>query len=365
MMTLARKASRVADSTLPVLIQGPTGSGKECFARALHAASSRATHPFVAVNCAALPETLIESELFGYGPGAFTGARKEGRRGKIAQSSGGTLFLDEIGDMPPHLQTRLLRVLEEDEIIPLGSETTVPVDLRVVCASNRDLRQLIAAGEFREDLYYRLNGILLDLPPLAERADKDVLIRRLLVEESGKPYSIDAAALDLLESHTWPGNIRELRNVIRSAFAICDDHPHPPGGSAGESVAGKPAHRARNPAQPDQRRAQQPTNRRHPTRQLAGTGRAHYPVERHPRQSRQSLPHGTATRHQSQLPLSEVETSRHRCQPGPGQRAVLRVTGFPFERIFVFFFFFFFCSRPAIRGRPRSLSPVSRWSRSP
>ena len=224
MMALARKASRVAHSTLPVLIQGPTGSGKECFARALHAASSRAAHPFVAVNCAALPETLIESELFGYGPGAFTGARKEGRRGKIAQSSGGTLFLDEIGDMPPHLQTRLLRVIEEEEVIPLGSETTVPVDLRVVCASNRDLRQLIAAGEFREDLYYRLNGILLDLPPLAERADKDVLIRRLLVEESGKPHAIDAEALEVLTRYTWPGNIRELRNVIRSAFAICDDN---------------------------------------------------------------------------------------------------------------------------------------------
>ena len=222
MRVVARKAARVAHSTLAVLIQGPTGSGKECFARALHTASGRKHHAFVAVNCAALPETLIESELFGYGPGAFTGARKEGRKGKIAQSSGGTLFLDEIGDMPLHLQTRLLRVLEEQEVIPLGSETAVPLDLRVVCASNRDLRQLLVAGEFREDLYYRLNGILLELPPLEARSDKDALIRRLLMEEGGDQGAIDADALELLTRHTWPGNIRELRNVIQSAFAICD-----------------------------------------------------------------------------------------------------------------------------------------------
>jgi sigma-54 dependent transcriptional regulator, acetoin dehydrogenase operon transcriptional activator AcoR len=236
MASLVRKASRVADSTLPVLIQGPTGSGKECFARALHNASPREPHAFVAVNCAALPETLIESELFGYGPGAFTGAKKEGRKGKIVQSSGGTLFLDEIGDMPLLLQTRLLRVLEEQEVIPLGAETGVPVDLRVICASNRDLRDLITAGEFREDLYYRLNGIMLELPSLAARTDKDVLIRRFLAEERGSRHtgstdgeatdadSIDAAALECLTEHTWPGNIRELRNVIRSAFAICDDN---------------------------------------------------------------------------------------------------------------------------------------------
>jgi sigma-54 dependent transcriptional regulator, acetoin dehydrogenase operon transcriptional activator AcoR len=152
------------------------------------------------------------------------------------QSSGGTLFLDEIGDMPLLLQTRLLRVLEEQEVIPLGAETGVPVDLRVICASNRDLRELITAGEFREDLYYRLNGIMLELPSLAARTDKDVLIRRFLAEERGTlragptesetrdADSIDAAALECLTEHTWPGNIRELRNVIRSAFAICDDN---------------------------------------------------------------------------------------------------------------------------------------------
>jgi sigma-54 dependent transcriptional regulator, acetoin dehydrogenase operon transcriptional activator AcoR len=225
MSAVIRKATRVANTTLPILIQGPTGSGKECFARALHAASARGGGPFVAVNCAALPETLIESELFGYGPGAFTGARKEGRKGKIVQSTGGTLFLDEIGDMPLLLQTRLLRVLEEQEVIPLGAETGIPVDLRVICASNRDLRELIASGGLREDLYYRLNGITLELPPLSARADKDLLIRRILVEEAGSAHesAIDGKALRCLNQYTWPGNIRELRNVIRSAFAICDD----------------------------------------------------------------------------------------------------------------------------------------------
>jgi len=221
---VARKAARVAQSTLPVLIQGPTGCGKECIARALHLASARKSHAFVAVNCAALPETLIESELFGYGPGAFTGARKEGRKGKIVQSSSGTLFLDEIGDMPVHLQTRLLRILEEQEVIPLGADSAIPLDLRVVCASNRDLQRMLVTGEFREDLYYRLNGILLELPPLQARADKETLIRRLLVEEGQRENEgeIDTDAFEHLTAYTWPGNIRELRNVIRSAFAICD-----------------------------------------------------------------------------------------------------------------------------------------------
>lgn len=226
MAGIIRKASRVADSTLPVLVQGPTGSGKECLARALHTASARSSRPFVAVNCAALPETLIESELFGYGPGAFTGARKEGRKGKIIQASGGTLFLDEIGDMPLLLQTRLLRVLEEQEVIPLGADIAVPVDLRVICASNQDLRGMIAGGGFREDLYYRLNGITLELPSLAARSDKDALIKRFLQEEAGsaRSNSIEAEALRCLTQYSWPGNIRELRNVIRSAFAICDDN---------------------------------------------------------------------------------------------------------------------------------------------
>jgi sigma-54 dependent transcriptional regulator, acetoin dehydrogenase operon transcriptional activator AcoR len=225
MTRLVNRAKRVARSGLPVMVQGPTGSGKECFARALHAASDRARRPFIAVNCAALPETLIESELFGYGPGAFTGAKKEGKKGKILQSSGGTLFLDEIGDMPLLLQTRLLRVLEEQEVVPLGAETAIKVDLRIICASHRNLRDMIARGEFREDLYYRLNGITLDLPALAARTDKQSLIRRFLAIESGtgRADNIDKEAFQCLVAYGWPGNIRELRNVIRSALAICDN----------------------------------------------------------------------------------------------------------------------------------------------
>ena len=169
MLQNIRAARRLADTRVPILIQGPTGSGKEVFAKAVHLASSRAANAFVAVNCAAIPETLIESELFGYKSGAFTGARKEGMRGRIQQSSGGTLFLDEIGDMPLNLQTRLLRVLEEQEVVPLGCEQAVKVELCVLSASHRDLRDMIANGTFREDLYYRLNGMTLELPALKDR----------------------------------------------------------------------------------------------------------------------------------------------------------------------------------------------------
>jgi transcriptional regulator of acetoin/glycerol metabolism len=223
MLRNVRSAHRIAKSRVPVMIQGPTGAGKEVFARALHAATDRASLPFVALNCAAIPESLIESELFGYRSGAFTGARKEGMKGKILQSSGGTLFLDEIGDMPLALQTRLLRVLEEQEVVPLGTETPVKVDLHVISASHRNLREMISRGEFREDLYYRLNGITLELPPLAVRTDKERLIREFLAAESdGRPAAIEVAAFQRLLDYSWPGNVRELRNVIRTALAICD-----------------------------------------------------------------------------------------------------------------------------------------------
>jgi transcriptional regulator of acetoin/glycerol metabolism len=220
-----RNALRVADSSVAILIQGPTGCGKEAFAKALHLASRRAARPFVAVNCAAIPESLIESELFGYVSGAFTGARRDGMRGRIVQSSGGTLFLDEIGDMPLLMQTRLLRVLEEHEVWPLGSETAAGVDLRVICASHRDLRQMIARKQFREDLYYRVNGITLELPPLSMRRDMESLIRKCIANESdeGEVISIESAALRRLTSYGWPGNIRELRNAIRSALVLCED----------------------------------------------------------------------------------------------------------------------------------------------
>jgi sigma-54 dependent transcriptional regulator, acetoin dehydrogenase operon transcriptional activator AcoR len=222
MLRTVRSARRVAASAVSVMIQGATGTGKELFARALHAASGRS--PFIALNCAAIPESLIESELFGYKSGAFTGARREGMKGTILQASGGTLFLDEIGDMPLGLQTRLLRVLEEHEVVPLGSEKAMKVDLRVVCASHQNLRSMIVRGQFREDLYYRLNGITLELPRLVDRTDKEQLIRRLLGAETNdaRPVAIEMDAFQCLLDYDWPGNIRELRNVIRTALAICD-----------------------------------------------------------------------------------------------------------------------------------------------
>jgi transcriptional regulator of acetoin/glycerol metabolism len=222
MLRIVRSARRVAASPVSVMIQGATGTGKELFARALHAASGRS--PFVALNCAAIPESLIESELFGYKSGAFTGARREGMKGTILQASGGTLFLDEIGDMPLGLQTRLLRVLEEHEVVPLGAEKPMKVDLRVVCASHQNLRSMIARGQFREDLYYRLNGITLELPRLVDRTDKEQLIRKLLGAETsdGRPVAIETDAFQCLLEYDWPGNIRELRNVIRTSLAICD-----------------------------------------------------------------------------------------------------------------------------------------------
>src|SRR5471032_2075709 len=178
---------------VPILLQGATGTGKEAFARALHFSGLWSDKALVTVNCAAIPESLIESELFGYTRGAFTGALKEGRVGKILQSNGGTLFLDEIGDMPLMLQTRLLRVIEEREVVPLGSDQAIPVNLHVISATHRDILLMIQSGEFREDLYYRLNGITLHLPLLRDRGDKADLIRTLLQEENSDQESIEIA----------------------------------------------------------------------------------------------------------------------------------------------------------------------------
>ncbi|CAD6513899.1 sigma-54-dependent Fis family transcriptional regulator [Paraburkholderia sabiae] len=214
--------ARVIDRGIAVLVHGETGSGKEVFANALHAASERSNGPFVAVNCASLPEHLIESELFGYRAGAFTGAQREGRRGKILQADGGTLFLDEIGDMPLALQARLLRVLEEREVTPLGSEAVVKVDFQLVSASHRDLNELVESGQFREDLYYRLNGVMLELPPLRARKDKLALIRHLLEKERTPAPRLSADVRQILLDSDWPGNIRQLRNVLRTATALCD-----------------------------------------------------------------------------------------------------------------------------------------------
>jgi len=222
---LLERAARLVDKPVSIFLQGETGTGKEVLARALHDASRRADRPFVAVNCAAIPESLIESELFGYAPGTFTGARSKGMKGLIQRSDGGTLFLDEIGDMPLPLQTRLLRVLAEREVLPLGADEPVRVDLNVVAASHRDLRRQIVAGTFREDLYYRLCGATLALPALRERGDKTFLIERILemeAEAMGVRAAIDPQAVAALLRHDWPGNIRELRNALCYALSIAD-----------------------------------------------------------------------------------------------------------------------------------------------
>ena len=220
-------ASRVCERNVAVMLLGETGTGKEVFARALHQSGSRAGKPFVAINCAAIPETLIESELFGYRAGAFTGASKEGQHGKLYQANGGTLFLDEIGDMPYPLQARLLRVLEERSIVPLGGGAPVPLDIHVTSATHCDLQQKIAEGSFREDLYYRLQGITLRMPPLRERTDVRALISHIVSEESDDdaPLSLDETLLAALERQRWPGNLRQLRHLLRAMIALREsDH---------------------------------------------------------------------------------------------------------------------------------------------
>jgi transcriptional regulator of acetoin/glycerol metabolism len=217
---------KVADRRIPILLLGETGTGKGVLAETFHRFSRRASKPFVPVCCAAIPETLIESELFGYRAGAFTGASREGRLGKVRQADGGTLFLDEIGDMPLSLQARLLRLLEEKEVVPLGSEDPVRVDVQVVSATNQDLREQVAQGRFREDLYYRLQGLEIQLPPFRERRDKEWLIRRLVEEENPDAEAVepDPDLLAFFKHQAWPGNIRQLRNVLRSMLALRDSN---------------------------------------------------------------------------------------------------------------------------------------------
>jgi len=231
MQRLIGQAKRLVDRDVNLLIHGETGSGKEVLAKALHEASARASKPFIAVNCASIPESLIESELFGYTPGSFTGGKSKGMKGLIAQSDGGTLFLDEIGDMPLHLQTRFLRVLSESEVLPLGAEQPVAVQLNVIAATHRDLRESIERGTFREDLYYRLSGATLHLPALRERQDLGYLIDTLLGEEQarlGSDAPLTPEAREALLRHAWPGNVRELRNALRYALALAGERPVTP-----------------------------------------------------------------------------------------------------------------------------------------
>ncbi|OBS09827.1 sigma-54-dependent transcriptional regulator [Acidihalobacter prosperus] len=213
-------AGRVAAAEATVMITGPSGSGKEVFAREIHRLSARAEGPFVAINCAAIPENMLEAMLFGYEKGAYTGAH-EARAGKFEQANGGTLLLDEISEMDLMLQSKLLRVLQEREVERLGGNRLIPLDVRVLATSNRNLREEVAAGRFREDLFYRLNVFPLHLPPLRERP-KDILplARRLLQRHAGGPLTLTAAAEHRLLAHDWPGNVRELDNVIQRALIL-------------------------------------------------------------------------------------------------------------------------------------------------
>ena len=221
MMEIAQKAARLAHAPIGILLTGETGTGKEFLAQAIH--DLRSSGRFVAINCAAVPEALIESELFGYEAGSFTGAQAKGKKGLIEQADGGTLFLDEIGDMPLSLQARLLRVLSEREVLRVGSVRPTKVDVRVLAATHRDLAEEVRNGRFREDLYYRLNGAVLHLPPLRAREDFDWLVTVLLnghQDPSGQLLRLSQPARTLLRSHSWPGNIRELANVLEFAKAF-------------------------------------------------------------------------------------------------------------------------------------------------
>ena len=222
MERLVYNAGRIVDKQISIILEGETGVGKEFIAKALHAARKK-KGPFVAINCAALPETLIESELFGYTPNSFTGAHTKGKKGLIEQANGGTLFLDEIGDMPLALQARLLRVLAERELLAVGATSPVPIDMRVISASHRSLLELVENGQFRQDLYYRLNGVVLQIPALRDRHDKDWVIRQIssLVSHNST-LKFSNKAEEALRSYHWPGNIRETINVFELCMALSD-----------------------------------------------------------------------------------------------------------------------------------------------
>jgi transcriptional regulator with PAS, ATPase and Fis domain len=217
-----RRARRGAASESPVLLLGETGTGKELLAHAIHAASARAHKAFVSINSAAIPEALLEAEFFGTAPGAFTGADRKGRSGKLQLAEGGTLFLDEIGDMPLALQSKLLRVLQEKEYEPVGSNQMLRSDVRIIAATSIDLQAAMARGAFRADLYYRLNVLPIQAPPLRERLEDLPALCEAILAELGSQFELEPDALQLLARHAWPGNIRELRNVLERATLLAD-----------------------------------------------------------------------------------------------------------------------------------------------
>ncbi len=225
MQELKEMALKVAPSNSTILIQGESGTGKELLARAIHQSSKRKNNTFIALNCGAIPENLLESELFGYEEGAFTGAKRGGKLGKFELAHNGTIFLDEIGDMPLHLQVKLLRVLQERRVERIGSSRSIPVDVRVIAATHRDLDKMVQTGEFREDLYYRLNVIPLNIPPLRERQEDIPILTRFYLdyycEVTGKKVrEFTAQAAEILNRYSWPGNVRELGNVIEYCVTL-------------------------------------------------------------------------------------------------------------------------------------------------
>jgi len=221
MRQLRAAIERVAEQGVSILIQGESGTGKELVAQAVHDRSPRKHKPFVAVNCGAIPESLIDSELFGHAKGSFTGALTD-RAGFFVEAEGGTIFLDEIGDMPLAVQARLLRVLQEQEVRPVGSSSTKKVDVRVIAASHVDLNHAAEQGKFRKDLYYRLNVVVLTIPPLRERLEDlpDLTARFMQAHAGGAPITVNSSALDAMMNYTWPGNVRELQNCLISAIAL-------------------------------------------------------------------------------------------------------------------------------------------------
>lgn len=224
--SVTTRLKHIIDKDISILIIGETGTGKELMANAIHQYSQRCSEPFIAINCASIPEQLIESELFGYEEGAFTGAKRKGSVGKLLQANGGTLFLDEIGDMPLTLQARLLRVLQERKVIPLGGSRAREFDVNLICATHRDLREMMDQKLFRDDLYYRINGISVKLPPLRERTDLVALCQKILRTLSPeKPLSIQPLLLKAFLRYSWPGNLRQLNNVLRTATVLVD-HDH-------------------------------------------------------------------------------------------------------------------------------------------